>query len=67
MIPSGTIIASPQAKKAAKKNKIDIKTVVGTGNFGRVTEEDVLAAAGKAPAAKQTFVAPTRDIPDRVY
>jgi len=64
VIPSGTIIASPQAKKAAKKNKIDIKTVVGSGNFGRITEADVLAAAGKAPAAKQTFAAPTRDIPE---
>jgi len=64
VIPAGTVIASPEAKKAAKKNKIDIKTVVGTGNFGRVTQADVLAAAGKTPAApKKTFATPTRDIP----
>ena len=65
VIPAGAIIASPQAKKAAKKNKIDLKTVVGSGNFGRITEADVLAAAGKAPAApKKAFAAPTRDIPE---
>lgn len=40
----------------------------GTGNFGRITEDDVLSAAGKAPASKQPASAPalasSRTIPD---
>ena len=61
MIPAGAIVASPAAKKAAKKNKVDLKTVVGTGNFGRIEEKDVLEKAGKAlrkdnEQGKQTFV-----------
>jgi pyruvate dehydrogenase E2 component (dihydrolipoamide acetyltransferase) len=65
VIPAGTVTASPQAKKAAKKMKVDINKIQGTGNFGRVTEEDVLKAAGKAPAAPaKAYAAPTRDIPE---
>ncbi|PXF42796.1 hypothetical protein BWQ96_07503 [Gracilariopsis chorda] len=47
--PVGKIIATPDAKKVAKKEKIDLAAVKGTGNFGRITAEDVLRAAGKAP------------------
>ena len=52
-------MASPAAKKAAKSNGIALQSVVGSGPFGRITERDVLVAAGKAPpaAAKQ----PTAD------
>ncbi|KAJ6796781.1 Uncharacterized protein M6B38_220230 [Iris pallida] len=48
------IVATPYAKKLAKQHKVDIKSVVGTGTFGRITAEDVEAAAGidtKKPAA----------------
>ncbi|KAI0566482.1 2-oxoacid dehydrogenase acyltransferase [Gracilaria domingensis] len=48
---SGKTIATPDAKKIAKKEKIDLGTVIGTGNFGRITAEDVLKAAGKAPVS----------------
>merc|ERR1719183_3227399 len=65
VIPAGTVTASPQAKKMAKKLKVDITKVMGTGNFGRVTEDDVMKAAGKAPAkAAAPMAAPTRDIPE---
>eukprot|EP00287_Rhodomonas_sp_CCMP768_P019540 CAMPEP_0202809196 /NCGR_PEP_ID=MMETSP1389-20130828/1568_1 /ASSEMBLY_ACC=CAM_ASM_000865 /TAXON_ID=302021 /ORGANISM="Rhodomonas sp., Strain CCMP768" /LENGTH=657 /DNA_ID=CAMNT_0049479735 /DNA_START=63 /DNA_END=2036 /DNA_ORIENTATION=+ len=66
-VPAGTIMATPQAKKAAKKNRVDLKTVAGTGPFGRITEDDVLLAAGKPPPSKATdtpAMAPTRDIPE---
>lgn len=46
----GKVVATPDAKKIAKKEKIDLASVVGTGNFGRITADDVLRAAGKAPA-----------------
>lgn len=48
-LPPGRIIATPDAKKVAKKEKIDLASVKGTGNFGRITADDVLRAAGKAP------------------
>lgn len=50
---SDKIVATPDAKKAAKKEKIDLGTVQGTGNFGRITVNDVLRAAGKAPVEAQ--------------
>uniref|UniRef100_A0A7N0T6C2 Dihydrolipoamide acetyltransferase component of pyruvate dehydrogenase complex n=1 Tax=Kalanchoe fedtschenkoi TaxID=63787 RepID=A0A7N0T6C2_KALFE len=43
------IVATPYAKKLAKQHKVDVNTLVGTGPFGRITPEDVEAAAGIAP------------------
>lgn len=45
--PSGRVLATPDAKKIAKKEKIDLAGLTGTGNFGRITADDVLRAAGK--------------------
>ena len=51
----GLINATPQARKLAADNNLDLSKIKGTGNFGRVTPDDVLIAAGKktvtAPAA----------------
>jgi len=38
---AGVVAATPMAKKLAKEKKVDIQVVRGTGNFGRVTEDDV--------------------------
>jgi pyruvate dehydrogenase E2 component (dihydrolipoamide acetyltransferase) len=43
----GVIAATPMARALAKKSKIDIATIVGTGEFGRVTVTDVEIATGK--------------------
>ncbi|CAN8076885.1 unnamed protein product [Agarophyton chilense] len=45
-------IATPYAKKIAKKEKIDLAKVKGTGIFGRITSDDVLEAAGKSTIPK---------------
>ncbi|KAG5174897.1 2-oxoacid dehydrogenases acyltransferase-domain-containing protein [Tribonema minus] len=45
----GVVAATPRAKALAKSKGIDVTTLKGTGNFGRVTEADVMAAAGIAP------------------
>jgi pyruvate dehydrogenase E2 component (dihydrolipoamide acetyltransferase) len=45
--------ATPQAKKLASEAGLDIASVRGTGNFGRVTADDVLIALGKKPAAEE--------------
>lgn len=57
---AGKVVATPDAKKVAKKEKIDLSTVAGTGNFGRITADDVLKAAGKLPEASSTK-APSRE------
>ncbi|KAG2255271.1 hypothetical protein Bca52824_074565 [Brassica carinata] len=43
-------VATPYAKKLAKKHKVDIRSVAGIGPFGRITASDVEAAAGIAPS-----------------
>lgn len=43
---AGVIAATPMARAAAKKAKIDLATIVGTGEFGRVTVDDVKIATG---------------------
>ncbi|CAN6860063.1 unnamed protein product, partial [Brassica oleracea] len=43
-------VAMPYAKKLAKQHRVDIRSVAGTGPFGRITASDVEAAAGIAPS-----------------
>jgi pyruvate dehydrogenase E2 component (dihydrolipoamide acetyltransferase) len=50
----GVIAATPMARAAAKKAKIDLSTIRGTGQFGRVTLDDIKAATGEAkPMSKK--------------
>ncbi|GMI09944.1 hypothetical protein TrLO_g9158 [Triparma laevis f. longispina] len=51
---SGVIAATPMARVLAKKQKIDLATITGTGQFGRVTELDVKSAMGEKPKKKKT-------------
>lgn len=43
----GVIAATPMARALAKKAKLDIKSIKGTGEFGRVTVDDVKIATGE--------------------
>jgi pyruvate dehydrogenase E2 component (dihydrolipoamide acetyltransferase) len=58
----GRIIATPYAKKLAKKLKVDLASVAGSGLNGRITAGDVEAKAGvpssAAPAAASAAAAP---------
>ncbi len=51
------ILATPATRMLAKELKVDIDSVKGTGPYGRITDEDVRAAAGK-PAEKKPEKAP---------
>ena len=51
---SGRTVASPRAKKLAKQMGVDLKSLQGSGPYGRITAGDVEQASGKpvsAPAA----------------
>jgi pyruvate dehydrogenase E2 component (dihydrolipoamide acetyltransferase) len=48
---SGRIIASPRAKKLAKQFSVDLKTLKGSGPYGRITAADVEQASGKTVTA----------------
>ncbi|WZZ81620.1 hypothetical protein YC2023_102192 [Brassica napus] len=52
MVSDGTrkTVATLYAKKLAKQHRVDIRSVAGTGPFGRITASDVEAAAGIAPS-----------------
>ena len=43
---SGRIVASPRAKKLAKQQGVDLKTLQGSGPYGRITAGDVEKAVG---------------------
>jgi len=58
----GVIYSTPGAKKLAASKKLDLSTVKGTGNFGRITTSDVEIALGiKKPDAPKPLApaAPT--------
>jgi len=51
---SDKLIATPEAKKLAKSKGIKLETLTGTGNFGRITADDVRLAAGLPTKASLT-------------
>ena len=55
---SGVIAATPMARALAKKAKIDLASISGTGEFGRVTVDDVKIATGEKKVEKTA--APTK-------
>mmetsp|Transcript_9382 Transcript_9382/g.13486 ORF Transcript_9382/g.13486 Transcript_9382/m.13486 type:complete len:657 (+) Transcript_9382:137-2107(+) len=67
----GVIAATPMARAAAKKAKIDIATIQGTGQLGRVTVDDVKIATGEkkverkrtAPAGAEAVELPEGFVP----
>eukprot|EP01035_Chromulina_nebulosa_P018360 gene18360-24056_t len=54
----GVINATPTARKAASENNVDLSKIKGSGNFGRVTLDDVLITAGKLQPKKVSAPAP---------
>lgn len=48
---NGRIVASPRAKKLAKQFGVDLKTLQGSGPYGRIVTSDIEQAAGKTTTA----------------
>ena len=61
---AGGALASPVARKTALEQNVDLDTVRGSGEYGRITKDDVLRASaqGSAPAPS----APQAEAPARV-
>jgi len=59
---AGVIAATPMARAAAKKAKLDLATIVGTGEFGRVTLTDVQIATGEKKPERTTKAKPGQEV-----
>lgn len=58
------VFASPATRKLARELGVDLATVTGTGDRGRITRDDVAgAAAAPAPAAREADDAPVAPAP----
>lgn len=58
------VFASPATRKLARELGVDLATVTGTGDGGRITRDDVAgAAAATAPAAREADDAPATPPP----
>jgi len=64
--PSSAAGASPLARRLAREQGVDLSTVRGAGPGGRITREDVLAAAAAAAATVGASAMDTTDAPNRV-
>ena len=51
----GRIVATPRARRSAKKLGIDLITLTGTGKGGRIREQDVLAAESSTRVVAPTI------------
>lgn len=62
--PSDRIKASPLAKKIAQEKNIDLRTISGSGPFGRIVKADVVSTSGAA-VFKRKPLSPleTKEIP----
>ena len=63
-VASGRVQALPLVRKLAKDNGVDLATVRGTGPNGRITRDDVMAAANGAAASPAPAPAPVTVRPD---
>jgi len=50
---AGVVAATPTARVLAKKAKINLASIEGTGEFGRVTADDVMIATGEKEIPKK--------------
>ncbi|MFC1781710.1 dihydrolipoamide acetyltransferase family protein, partial [Planctomycetota bacterium] len=58
----GRVMASPRAKKLAEDLGVDVTRVKGTGPAGKITEQDVKAAAESKPSKAAPAAEPEGDI-----
>jgi len=57
-IPAPGVLATPKVRAVAREHGIDLRTITGSGNMGRVLVDDVLAAATPVAAVPAGAAAP---------
>jgi pyruvate dehydrogenase E2 component (dihydrolipoamide acetyltransferase) len=57
------VLATPATRMLAKELKVDIDNIKGSGPYGRITDEDVRAAAGKPAGEKAEEKKPAHAAP----
>jgi pyruvate dehydrogenase E2 component (dihydrolipoamide acetyltransferase) len=62
-VEAGHVLATPATRRMARELGIDLQSLRGTGPSGRVTKEDVQAAAGQAKPAPAPVPVPLREAP----
>jgi len=58
----GVVAATPMARALAKKARFDLATIQGTGEFGRVTADDVKIATGEKKPERKRAAAPGQEV-----
>jgi 2-oxoglutarate dehydrogenase E2 component (dihydrolipoamide succinyltransferase) len=56
---TGAALATPHARKAALEHDVDLNAVRGSGEFGRITRDDVMRARGDGNGSSQSAPQPT--------
>jgi pyruvate dehydrogenase E2 component (dihydrolipoamide acetyltransferase) len=56
---NGRTVVSPRARKLAKELKVDLKSLQGSGPYGRIVAFDVEKAAGKQPSIAPSIASTT--------
>jgi pyruvate dehydrogenase E2 component (dihydrolipoamide acetyltransferase) len=62
-LPSGSIRATPFARRAARMLNVDLAEIAGSGPAGRIVEKDVAAHAGAAPGGATAEAGADRIVP----
>jgi len=57
-VPAPGVLATPKVRAMAREFGVDLRTLTGTGNKGRVLKDDVLAAAAPVAAVAAAAAAP---------
>jgi len=63
---SGVIAATPMARAAAKKAKLDLSKLSGTGEFNRITLDDVKVATGEKAKSRPKKTNNSPELPSGV-
>ncbi len=55
---NGRVVASPRARKLAQQLGVELKTLQGSGPYGRIVAADIEKAAGKVPTVSKPVTTP---------
>ena len=55
---NGRVVASPRARKLAQQLGVELKTLQGSGPYGRIVAADIEKAAGKVPTVTKPVTTP---------